>query len=176
MEDCGLDSMRGRAYNLAIAALFSSAIFVEKILAPPPYDKFFSIFIESLLLCIGFMVLGFIGPISIGFISGLLLASVRGFLAPFTIILASIYGLLISFFSKLLKVREDLSARGVRLALSSGIASAVTGTLGTVVVFMLGLAIHPLIIASIFIAGLAQGVLGGYLAAILWNRFLRRIA
>jgi hypothetical protein len=169
--------MSGRhAYNVALVALFSSVILVEKILAPAPYDKFFSILIESFLLCIGFIVLGFMGPISIGFISGILLAFVRGGLAPFTILLAAIYGLLISFFSKLLKVRVNSTVREVRLAASAGIASAITGTLGTLIVLMLGVALIPsIIIASLFIVGLAQGIVGGYLAAALWNRFLRKI-
>ena len=158
-----------RVRSVAIVALFSSIIFVEKAFIPPPYDKLFTIFIESLLLCLGFVVIGFSGPIAIGLVSGFLVASLRGGLAPFTIILTLIYGSLISILSRMLRVKVDFNVSKGRLAIAAGIASVVTGLLGILITVMIGLPIPTIIIALIFIVGLAQGIVGGYLAATVWK-------
>ncbi|MEM2193214.1 MAG: hypothetical protein QW803_02015 [Candidatus Methanomethylicia archaeon] len=163
-----------RARDVAIIALFSLIIFIEKAFIPPPYDKFFTILIESLLLCLGFIIVGFSGPIAIGLVSGLL-ASMRSGLAPFTITLALLYGLLISILSKVFRVKADFNVNKGRLAITAGIASIVVGLLGILITIMIGLPIPTIVIALIFIVGLIQGIIGGYLAATIWIKILAKV-
>lgn len=167
---------RMKTRSIALTALFSAIILTEKILAPAPYDKLFSIFVQATLLALSFLIMGAAGPFSIGVLSGTLMAFARAEFAFMTFSLSIIYGTLLGLSAKALKVKSGATIDLKRLTLSSIISSAVVGSIGMSMTILLGLIpINLGLFVGMFVAGLAQGALGGYVAGILWRRYLFRM-
>ena len=163
-----------RYRRLALSALFGVAIFLQKSLAPPPYDKMFSILLQITLLNLSFLLVGSLGAISTALIAGLLTSSIRGWMAPLTLLLSTLYGLLVALFNKLLRVVDEEGVRRGRLMISSLISSLSVGLMGTLSTLLLGiLELNPSLIILLMTLGGIQGLLGGQLAAVIWERIGR---
>jgi len=161
------------ARSLALTALFSVIIFMEKIMVPAPYDKLVSIFVQVTLLMLGFLMMGLAGSFLIGVLSGTLMAFVRVEFAFMTLSLSVAYGVLLGLSAKILRVKSGVSISLRRLVLSSMISSAVVGSISMSATMMLDLIPMNLsLFVAMFVAGIVQGALGGYAAGILWRRCL----
>jgi len=163
-----------RYRRLALSALFGVAIFLQKSLAPPPYDKMFSILLQITLLNLSFLLMGSLGAVSTAVIAGLLTSTIRGWVAPLTLTLSTLYGLLVALFNKLLRVVDEEGVRKWRLMISSLISSLSVGLIGTLFTLLLGiLEFNSSLITLLITVGGIQGLIGGRLAAIIWERIGR---
>lgn len=159
--------------NVALIALFSTIIFMEKLIIPAPYDKMVSVFVQVTLLMLGYLIMGLSGSFFISVLSGTLLAFVRAEFLFMTLSLSVTYGVLLGLSAKLLKVKSGVLINLRRLILSSTISSVFVGSIGMSLTMMLGLIPVSLsLFAVMFVAGIVQGALGGYIAGILWRRYL----
>jgi hypothetical protein len=158
--------------DIALSSLFGLVIFVQKMLLPAPYDKVASVLVQISLLSLAFLITGFIGPILSGFISGLLTAAVRGGFAPLTFTFAVLYGVFVSVFNHLLGVtRAERVVRRRLVAASTG-ATVLVGSASAGASVALGvMPYNPALLGAIVIAGLVQGVIGGYLSSVIWERY-----
>jgi hypothetical protein len=158
--------------DIALSSLFGLVIFVQKMLLPAPYDKVASLLVQITLLSLAFLITGFIGPILSGVISGLLTAMVRGGLAPLTFTFAVLYGVFVSVFNHLMGVTRANQVVRKRLVAASTGATLLVGIVSAVASIASGvLPYNPALIAAIVIAGLVQGVIGGYLSSVIWERY-----
>jgi hypothetical protein len=90
-----------------------------------------------------------------------------------TLSLSVTYGVLLGLSAELLKVKSGASINFRRLILSSTISSVLVGSIGMALTMMLGLIpVSWILFAIMLVAGVVQGALGGYLAGILWQRYL----
>ncbi len=159
--------------NIALISLFSAIIFMEKIIIPAPYDKIVSVFIQITLLMLGYLTMGLSGSFFISVLSGTLLAFVRSEFLLMTLSLSVTYGVLLGLSAELLKVKSGASINLRRLILSSTISSVLVGSIGMALTMILGIIeINLFLFAVMLVAGIVQGALGGYLAGILWQRYL----
>ena len=133
--------------------------------------------VQALFLALGFLLMGPLGATYVAAIGGLLTAFWRAPLAPFTMSFALIYGLLVDGSCTAFRVRSgDLKTS--RLVASTTLSTAIMGLVTyylTVYVFAL-LPRSPILYIGIIMAGVLNGVAGGYIAALVWKRALRRIA
>ena len=164
-----------KSKRLALATFFGVLIFVSKIPLVTPLDKLLVI-VQALLLALGYLVIGRVGATYVAVVGGLLTAILRSAFLPFTLLFAFMYGLFTDCFCTLFKVRApQLSA--VRLTLSMGLSTGLIGLISyytTVYVFML-LPRNLMLEVVILVLGTLSGLIGGYVAAIIWTKYLSKI-
>lgn len=167
--------MKPKTKRVALATLFGAIIFLSKTIVPSPIDKMF-IVVQGLLLALGALLLPSLGATYVGVIGGVLTALWRIALAPFTFVFASLYGLLVDGCFFIFKV--DTSQGNVetsRLVASMTVSTTLVGLLSyytTVFVFRL-LERNPLLDVSILVVGTLSGIIAGYLASVIWKRYLK---
>lgn len=163
-----------KSRRIALSSLFGVAIFSQKLLLPASYDKMMSVLIQIIFLSLAFLMMGFMGPILTGFISGLLTASMRGGLALMTFSFALLYGVFVGSLNRLFGVVESGHIRIRRLIASSLVSTLLVGVISFVISTVLGIIpYNPVLVSIIMAAGAVQGILGGYLSGIIWERYLR---
>ncbi len=158
---------------MATASLFGVVIFLAKGFLPSPTADFLVI-VEALLVGLSFLILGRGGATYVEVVNGVLQTPVKIFFAPFSFLLAILFGVQVDAFASLLKVKNS-EARAGRLAGTLAISSATTGVIAYYTTAVLErLVPSDLGIAlTILIFGVISGALAGYLAARIWNRNLR---
>lgn len=161
-----------KSRDITLSSLFGVVIFFQKLLLPAPYDKFVTLFLQIILLCLAFLTTGVIGPILTSLISGLLTATMRGGLPLMTFTVALLYGVLVSSFNLLFRVVEAGQLRRRRLMASALISTLITGASSASIAIALGLMPYnfALVSALMFFGGL-QGLVGGYLSGVFWVRY-----
>jgi len=165
-----------RSRDIALSSLFGIAIFSQKIFLPSPYDKMMSVLLQIFLLSLTFLIVGFTGPILTGFISGLLTASMRGGLGLMTFFFALLYGVFVSSLNRLFRVVEDGQVRMGRLMISSLASTVLVGVLSMATSMILGIVpYNPVLVSVILVAGAIQGLVGGYISGVVWERYLRNL-
>ena len=159
--------------RIAIAAIFGTINFIFKMMLPTPIDKMFVIF-EALLLALGSLLLGRLGATNVGIVGGLLTTVWRVAYAPFSLIFAVMYGVLIDGFFLVFQVRTSHGkVKTGGLVASLTLSTAIVGLLSTYTIVSLGLMPKiPSLYLVILIVGIANGVAAGYLSSFLWKRFL----
>jgi len=163
-----------KSRDITLSSLFGIVIFFQKLLLPAPYDKFVTLFLQIILLCLAFLTTGVIGPILTSLISGLLTATMRGGLPLMTFTVALLSGVLVSSFNLLFRVIEAGQLRRRRLMASALISTLFTGASSASIAITLGLMPYNLVLVSalLFFGGL-QGLVGGYLSGVFWVRYFR---
>ncbi len=161
---------------MAFVAVFGAVIFVTKVFVPSPMNKMFVI-IQALLLAVGALILGKMGATYVALIGGVLTAMWTLALAPFTLLFALLYGLLVDGFFFLFKIdvvegRVATSRLIAAMTLSTmlvGVSSFYVMTHLTYLKEYLPLLVEIIIL----IMGTISGSIAGYLASLVWNRYLR---
>ena len=161
-----------KSRDITLSSLFGVVIFFQKLLLPAPYDKFVTLFLQIILLCLAFLTTGVMGPILTSLISGSLTATMRGGLPLMTFTVALLYGVLVSSFNLLFRVIEAGQLRRRRLMASALISTLITGASSASIAITLGLMPYNLTLVSalLFFGGL-QGLVGGYLSGVFWVRY-----
>lgn len=163
--------------RLALATLFGAIIFLSKIVIPSPIDKMFVI-LHALLLALGSLLLKYMGATYVALIGGFLTALWRSALAPFTFLFALTYGLSVDSFFFILKINPaqgNMKTR--RLVAAMTVSTGLVGLISYyVTVFIFGLVErNPLLEVGILAIGTFNGAVAGYLASIIWNRYLKNV-
>lgn len=180
MNAMGLRGKLGLGENIrriTLIALFGVAVFISKGLLPSPLDKMLVV-VQALFLALGALLSKPLGATKVAAIGGALTIFYRPALAPFTMAFALLYGLLTDSFMLVFRAAasED-NVRTKRLVAAMTFSTAVTGLTSyyfTVYVVPI-VARSPILEITILVVGVISGLLGGYLAALIWRKALRHI-
>ncbi len=98
--------------------------------------------------------------------------------APFSLIFAVLYGLLVDGFFYVFKVRVPHGdVKTSRLMASLILSTAAVGLLSSYITVSIGLMpMMPVLYLIIIVIGIISGAAAGYLASFLWKRYLIRYA
>jgi len=158
-----------------LVVLFGVLVFVSKIFIPTPFDKM-AIAVQAILLAMGFLSIGPLGATYVAGVGGVLSAVWRAPFAPFTLLLAFTYGLLMDVLCYAFRVkRSDSSIRKGMLVCAVTLATVVTGLFSyylTIFVFAL-LPRNLFVELAILAAGTLNGLVAGFLTPVLWSRVAR---
>jgi hypothetical protein len=166
-----------RSRRLTLAVLFAVLIFISKTFLPTPLDKTLVV-VQALFLGLGAIMLSPFGATVVSVIAGLLTSAWRAPFAPLTLGFAVLYGLLVDAFVMLFKVRvENGTVRMKRLVAGVTVATAATGMASYyTTVYVLSLLPRNIVLeVLILLIGVLNGVVGGYLAGVLWSKTLRHL-
>lgn len=166
--------MIGRTRRIAIASLFGVIIFSVRGFIPPPSADFLIGF-ESFLLALTVIIVGRFGATYVEFVNGLILTPVKLSFAPFSLLLALLFGIQVDLLSMLLRPKVGAEVRTGRIVAIMIISTATTGLISyyTTVILTSLLPYNPVLDITILVYGVVNGALGGYLAVKVWKRNLR---
>ena len=167
-----------RSRRVALIVVFAVVIFISKILLPSPLDKTILV-VQATLLGLATIMLNPMGATTVATLGGLLTAAWRSSMAPFTIAFDVLYGLLVDTFSKLFKVKSGtgvVSSRRLLAAVTLATALTGMGAYYTTVFVLALLPRNPPLETAIFVIGFLNGLVGGYLADLLWRKAARHLA
>ena len=161
--------------RLATAALLAVIIAIVKgKILPPPLGDLLVIF-EAMLLGLSFILIGSGGATYTAAIAGLLINFQFPEYGPLPFLLALLYGVLVDFFSVVLKVKVNGLVSARRLSLSLTVSSAITGPVAYYLTLPLltNAPSDTSFYATIILIGVASGAAAGFLAARIWERNLK---
>jgi len=164
-----------RSRRLTLAVLFAVLVFISKTFLPTPLDKMLVVF-QALFLGLGSITLAPFGATIVSIIGGLLTSVWRAPFAPFTLGFAVLYGILVDIFLVLFKAKAENGTVQVRRFVGGvTIATAITGIASYyTTVYALSLLPRNIVLeAAILVIGVLNGLAGGYLAGLIWNKALR---
>ena len=165
-----------KAERVLITALFGSIIFVTRVFVPPPIDKLL-IVVDAIFLVLGALFLKIWGATSVAAIGGVLTGLWRP-IVPFSFIFIFIYGLLVDCSLKIFKVKATSKGVNRNKLISSLAFSTTIIALVSYYVTSVGLNIisaNLVIDLLVLFMGPVSGIVAGYSASYLWNKFLRNI-
>jgi len=168
--------MPANARRIALATLLGVLVFLSKVILPSPLDKMF-ILPQALLLALGGLLLRRMGATYVATIGGAVTAMWRPEFALFTFGFAVLYGFFVDLFIFTFKAdaaKGDMKPRGVVIAIT--LSTALIGILSFYTSVLFGLLPrNPPVEVVILIAGTLNGAVAGYLAYIIWKRYLKNI-
>ena len=165
-----------KSVRVAMVATFGVIIFASKVILPTPIDKMFVI-IQAFLLALGSLLLGRMGATYVATVGGLLTMIWRATFAPFSLIFAVAYGLMVDSSFYAFKVRVSQDVKTSRLVASLTLSTVAIGLLTTYITVSIGLMpMIPILYLIIFIVGIVNGAVAGYLASLTWKRYLQKQA
>ena len=168
-----LQSVNSR--RVVVGTLFGVVVFMTKVVAPTPINKMLVI-VQALMLALGALLLHKWGATLVSLTVGVLSALWNVALAPFTFVFALFYGLLVDFFFTFLKVSiVGGEVKTVRLVAAMTISTLLVGAASyyATVHLMQLIQSNILIEVIILVAGTISGAAGGYLAKIIWSKYLQ---
>lgn len=163
--------------KLALITLFGVVVFLSKTLVPSPIDKMFVV-VQALLLALGALLLRKMGATYVAFIGGVLTALWRPAYAPFTFGTALLYGLFVDGAFLIAQVRQaEGNVKARRLVIALTVSTALLGLFSYYVnSIIFGLVPrNPTLEVIILLAGALNGVVAGYLASVIWNKYLKNV-
>ena len=169
--------MKPKAERVALATLLGTVLFLSKTVVPSPMAKMF-IIVHALLLALGALLLQKMGATYVAVIGGFLTALLRTDLALFTFVFALLYGLFVDGFFFVFKVNTTGSnVKTSRLVASMTVSTALVGLISyyTTVFLFSVLQRNPILEVSILVIGTLNGAVAGYLASIVWKRYLKNV-
>jgi len=163
-----------RSRRVALASLFGVLILVSMGFLPAPTSDFL-IIIEAFFLALSFLVVGKGGATYTGFVAGLLLTAVNISFPPLDFIFAVFFGVLVDVTCLAFGAKNGPEARTARLTAAMTVSTGVIGfvayyttaVLTNIVPNQIGLD------ATILVFGVVSGAAGGYIAARVWNKYLK---
>jgi hypothetical protein len=184
------DEALQRLNRLFITALFGSIIFIINAFLPPPIN-YVLIVVQAVLLALSGLFVKRLGATYVGAVGGLLTALGSPALGPLTFLFSFLFGALTD--GSLILFRINATSEGVnrnRLMIAMAIATMLIGIISySSFAFFpqfvplarefsgFGLFIHRSTVLDMIVLfmGPATGIVAGYAAAYLWNRYLRHI-
>jgi hypothetical protein len=158
--------------RLIIVILLGTVAFVSTGFLPSPFDKMLIVF-QALTFALGSLITSKGGATYVSLINGALLTVQRIEFFPLSIVFSLLYGVMIDFSFYAFKVRAKNNVSGTRLIAALTIVTAITGLASTFVTTLMGLMpMIPVLYFAILAIGVLNGVVAGYLALIIWKRFL----
>ena len=179
-----------RLNRLFLTALFGSIIFIVNAFLPPPIN-YVLIVVQAVVLALSGLFVKKLGATYVGAVGGLLTALGSPALGPFTFLFSFLFGALTD--GSFLIFRINATSEGVnrnRLIVAMAVATMMIGLISysAFAVFPqfvplarefsnVGLFIQRSTMLDILVLfmGPATGIVAGYAAAYLWNKYLRHI-
>ena len=178
-----------RLNRLFITALFGSIIFIINAFLPPPIN-YVLIVVQAVVLALSGLFVRTLGATYVGAVGGLLTALASPALGPFTFLFSLLFGVLTDVFLRLFRIKATLA--GVsrnRLMVAMALATMLIGLISYSAFALfpqfipfarnlsIGLFIQRSTVLDILVLfmGPATGLVAGYAAAYLWNKYLRHI-
>lgn len=164
-----------RSQHIALISVFGVLVFISKMVLPTPFDKMIVI-VQALLLALGSLILDKVGATSVACIGGLLTTLWRPMYAPFSLLFALIYGLLVDLSFKIFKVKKPDGVRTIRAVISLALSTALIGLPSSIL--MVEWEVMPRIpglYAFIVIIGIVNGALAGYFSSSIWNKYFHNL-
>jgi hypothetical protein len=161
--------------RLATAALFGALIAVAKgPLFPPPTGDLL-VFVEALLLGLGFILLGTGGATFTALVAGALINIAEPGFWLFPVLLAFLYGAQVDAFSTAFRVRSGVGISARRMVLSLALSSATTGPIAYYATVSAGVVSPSPVDFYLFLIafGVVSGAAGGFFAVRIWERNLK---
>jgi len=163
--------------KLATATLLGVAIAVVKGPLQPPYADFL-IIVEAPILGLSFLLLGKGGATYTELVNGLLQSVVKASFFPFSLVIALLYGLQVDLFGSLFRAGRGDRVSARRMMSALGLSSITTGLLAAYTSISLGIvqyvpSLFYYVYVPIVVWGVFSGFLGGFLAAVIWERNLK---
>ncbi len=161
-----------RSRRVALASLFGVLILVTNGFIPAPTSDFL-IILEAFLLALSFLVVGIGGATYVGIVAGLLITLVT--VAPLNLVFAAAFGILVDATGFAFKAKVGAEAKTTRLVAALTLSTGVVGFAAYYITAVLtNIVPNELVLdASILGFGIVSGAAGGFLAAKVWNRYLR---
>ena len=180
--------MTQRLSQLFLIALFGSIIFVINVFLPAPLN-YSLIVVEAVLLALSSLFIKKLGATYVGAVGGLLTALGSPALGPFTFLFTFLFGVLVDGFFYIFRItgshewvnRNRLMAA---MAFSTMLIGLISYSAFAIFPHFIpfakpfgGLFIQrsTILDALVLFMGPATGVVAGYAAAYLWNKYLRNI-
>lgn len=170
-------SLNRNTRRITLLTLFSVLIFVSKTFLPSPIDKML-IVIQALFLALSSLMSRPLGATIVAALGAALTVLIRPSLAHLTIIFALTYGLLTDAFTYILRVKStEGDVKVNRLVATMTISTTITGLASyyTTVHILAVLPRNPILEITILVTGVISGMVGGYLAVLIWKRAIRHI-
>jgi hypothetical protein len=166
--------MATRTMRIALASLFGALILAVMGFVPAPTSDYLIVF-QAFFLALSYLVVGRGGATYVGIVSGLLISVVKIAFFPYDLIFSLMFGVLVDALGEAFHAKRGIDARTVRLVCGMTIS---TGVVGLVAYYFTAVATNlvPNILAldlSVLIFGVFSGAIGGYGAAVVWNRNLK---
>jgi hypothetical protein len=160
--------------RIALGSLFAVIIFLFRGFIPSPTADYL-IGIEAFLVALGSVIVGRWGGTYIELVNGLIETIAKPSFAPFSLLLAILFGVQVDVLSRLLRVKDGSTVRTGRMVAVMTISTGVTGTVSyyTTVIVTNILPDQLAIAITILVFGVASGAAGGYFASRVWNRNLK---
>jgi hypothetical protein len=172
-----VELMIQNAKRLFIAALFSSIIFVTNFFVPPPIS-YLLIVVQAVVLALSTFFVGKAGATYVGLIGGVLSALARPAFGPFTFLFTFLFGVIVDAFTFAFKASptKDGVNRN-RVMLSMAFSTAIIGFLSyyVTVVYLQIVVFNPVMSGLVIFVAVGSGISAGYVAAYLWNKYLKSI-
>jgi len=160
--------------RVALASLFGVLIFVSIGFLPAPTGDYL-IIVEAFFLALSFLVVGRGGATYVGVVAGILIGLVQPTFFLVDVAFATLYGVLIDATCLGLGAKKGNTARTSTMVVAVTFSTSVVG-FGAYYVTAVMTNLVPNQIgldASVLLFGLISGAVAGFLAARVWNRYLR---
>ncbi len=170
--------MKLQSRRLAMGILLGSLIFVTKVFVPSPFNKMI-VGVQALALALAALLLNRGGATFVSIVGGALTALWNVALAPFTLFFALLYGLTIDCFFILLSISTSKGkVESPRLIAATTLSTTIVGFASYYVTAVLTSVIPRNLPMEIVIlaGGVVNGAIAGYVATIVWNKYLKDIA
>jgi len=165
--------------RISLIALFGVAVFTSKALTaflPPPIDKML-VAPQALFLALGALLSRRFGGTMVAAIGAVLTIFMKPSLAIFTLAFALIYGILTDGFVLIFHVKtSNGDVRQKRLVFAVTLSTALSGLASYSTSVLLELVLrNPILEIIVFVGGVINGLLGGYIAVLMWRKALRHM-
>jgi len=179
--------MAQKLSRLFITALFGSIIFVVNFFLPPPLN-YILIVVEAVLLALSGLFIKKVGATYVGAVGGLLTGLGNPALGPFTFLFTLIFGIFVDAFFFIFRI--NASSQGVnrnRLIAAMAVSTMLIGILSysafavfpQFIPFAKGTGLFiqrsTMLDSLVLFMGPVTGIVAGYAASYLWNKYLRHI-
>jgi len=158
--------------KIAVITLLGTIGFVSSGFLPSPIDKML-IGIQSLSFALSSLIVNKGGATLASLITGLLLSILRVSFFPFSLIFSAVYGILIDGLFYLFKVQDGNMIKSKRMIGLLAVATGITGVSSMYFTTLLNvIPMVPTLYIAILIGAIINGIIAGYLALIIWKRYL----
>ena len=168
----------GKAKQLFVVALFGSILFVTRAFVPSPIDKLL-IVVDAVLLALGAFFIKRFGATQVSAVGGVLMGLWRPAFLPFSVLFIFLYGIIVDVFFFLFRINATVDGVSRNKLMSAMALSTLIIAFLSYYVSSLGLHVvtaNPVLDVLVSFMGPVSGLVAGYAAAYLWNKYLRHVS
>jgi hypothetical protein len=163
-----------RSRRVALASLFGVLILVTMGFLPAPTSDFLIVG-EAFFLALSFLVVGRGGATYTGLVAGLLITTVKLSFFPLDLVFAIFFGVMVDATALAFGAKSGQEAKTTRLVAAMTVSTGLVGFIAYYVSAVLtNLVPNQLALdVTTLVFGIVSGAIGGFVAARVWNRYLK---